>query len=495
MTNVSAWKQIRAVLLLCAATAVAAPAQVFNNLVSFDGTNGAQPRAALIQGANGSLYGTTLSGGSGSCVYYQVCGTVFDITSSRVLKAVILGAPYGQDPFASLVLGTDGNYYGTTYYGPSSALCSPEGCGTVFKITPGGTLTTLHVFDSTDGANPSYGALIQAADDNFYGTTSEGGTGVCRNVLGAGCGTVFKMTSAGTLTTLYDFNSTDGAHPSGGLIQAIDGNFYGTTQQGGDASCNAPLGCGTVFELTPQGALTTLHTFESVDGAYPIGTLIQASDGNLYGTTDGGGNSNPMCGVSCGTAFRITPAGTLTTIYTFCSQTNCTDGSNPPGLIQATDGNFYGTTAGGGADGVGTIFQLTVDAALTTLHSFDYTDGAYPYARPVQATNGTFYGTTSYGRKDTCPQGCGTTFSLSMGLGPFVTFVRAAGKVGQTGGILGQGFTGTTSVSLNGLPANFTVVSDTFIKATVPAGATTGYVTVTTPSGVLTSNVPFHVLP
>ncbi len=139
----------------------------------------------------------------------------------------------------------------------------------------------------------------------------------------------------------------------------------------------------------------------------------------------------------------------------------------------------------------GTVFQLTPTGILTTMHSFDSSDGAVPIGGLIQATNGTFYGSSSQAG----PYNSGTLFSLDLGLGPFVTFVRAAGKVGQTGGILGQGFTGTTSVSLSGIPASFTVVSDTYIKATVPAGATTGYVTVTTPSGVLTSNVPFHVIP
>jgi uncharacterized repeat protein (TIGR03803 family) len=207
-----------------------------------------------------------------------------------------------------------------------------------------------------------------------------------------------------------------------------------------------------------------------------------------------------------GTIFKIDQDGKLTTVYEFCSQPNCADGSEPIGaLIQATDGNFYGATIGGGdstcnsgnGGGCGTVFELNhLDGTLTTLHTFEDTDGSNPAGSFLQATNGTLYGTTLFGGEPLCDKsyGCGTVFSLSMGLGQFVTFVRAAGKVGQTGGILGQGFTGTTGVSLNGTPASFTVVSDTFIRATVPAGATTGYVTVATPSGTLTSNVPFHVI-
>jgi uncharacterized repeat protein (TIGR03803 family) len=178
----------------------------------------------------------------------------------------------------------------------------------------------------------------------------------------------------------------------------------------------------------------------------------------------------------------------LTTLHAF----ELTDGFQPfAGLVQATDDNFYGTTAYGGANNFGTVFSITPGGTLSTLHSFDSSDGYETVAGLIQATNGNLYGASQFGGANDA----GTIFSLDMGLGPFVTFVRAAGKVGQTGGILGQGFTGTTSVSLNGIPASFTVVSDTFIRATVPEGGSTGYVTVTTPSSTLTSNVPFHVIP
>jgi uncharacterized repeat protein (TIGR03803 family) len=168
--------------------------------------------------------------------------------------------------------------------------------------------------------------------------------------------------------------------------------------------------------------------------------------------------------------------------------------------IQATDGNLYGTTFFGGnlscdsRYGCGTVFRIEPTGALTTLHSFcdpPCNDGAWPLAGLIQATDGTFYGAASSGGS----MGDGTIFSLSMGLAPFLAFVQDYGKVGQTGGILGQGFTGTTGVSFNGTSATFTVISDTYLTATVPAGATTGYVTVATPSGTLTSNVPFHVIP
>ncbi len=277
----------------------------------------------------------------------------------------------------------------------------------VFKITPTGTLTTLYSFCAqsgcTDGEYPVAG-LVQGTDGNFYGTTPEGGAN--------GGGTVFKITPTGTLTTLYSFcaqnNCADGANPAAGLVQATDGNFYGTTYAGG------ANGYGTVFKITPSGTLTTLYSFCSkggcADGSYPEAGLVQATDGNLYGTTfaatfDGGANGD-------GTVFKITPSGTLTTLYSFSGP----DGANPwAGLVQATDGNFYGTTYAGGANGDGTVFKTPLTGILTTLHSFDGTDGAGPEAGLVQATDGNFYGTTFYGGTN----GAGTVFRL-VSVGPCV---------------------------------------------------------------------------
>jgi len=233
---------------------------------------------------------------------------------------------------------------------------------------------------------------------------------------------------------------------------------------------------------------------------WPTAPLIEGADGNFYGTTLRGGTN---CGLNgCGTIFKVTTKGKLTTLYGFCPQVGCNDGWLPSaGLVQATDGNFYGTTTLGGIPscggynfGCGTIFEITPAGKLTTLHAFDQTDGYEPSGL-MQATNGSLYGATAFGGTFSCPDGgCGTIFSLSLGLNPFVSLVRDSGKVGQVGGILGQGLTGTTSVSLNGTPANFTVFSDTYLQATVPRGATTGFIEVDTPSGTLTSNVPFRVM-
>ncbi|MFI5117103.1 MAG: choice-of-anchor tandem repeat GloVer-containing protein [Terriglobales bacterium] len=208
------------------------------------------------------------------------------------------------------------------------------------------TLTTLYAFSLTsDGAYP-YAGLVQGTDGNFYGTTSDGGDYYRCNQPPYICGMVFKITPAGTLTILADF--TNGATPRAGLVQGTDGNFYGTTSQGGSDICN-PQGCGTVFKITPAGELTTLYDFSITDGAHPYAGLVQGTDGNFYGTTVNGTTSDNCPPYGCGTVFKITPSGTLTTLYSFCPQDGCPDGYNPlGGLVQATDGNFYGTTDDGG---------------------------------------------------------------------------------------------------------------------------------------------------
>jgi uncharacterized repeat protein (TIGR03803 family) len=494
----SGWKQICAAALFCATAWIASPAQTLTSLASFDGTDGSQPVASLTQGFDGNFYGTTSAGGASATAYcsFTGCGTVFEMTPGGTLSTLYnfctanAECTDGMFSYTRLVQAADGNFYGTTDSGGTDL------GGTAFKMTPGGTLATLHSFDMSEGADP--GSLVQFLG-SFYGVTKFGANGY---------GTAFKMTRAGAVTTLHNFDNTDGSHPIA-LVQGTDGNLYGLTSQGGNLACTylELPGCGTVFKMTPEGALTTLYSFCSqancTDGAGPT-TLIQGTDGSLYGTTYAGGN--PTCTdlegvIGCGTVFKITPAGVFTTLFTFCHQTNCTtegsfDGSQPRALLQATDGNLYGV-AGGGGDrrcnngyGCGTIFKLTVADALTTLYSFQGADGLQPTSL-MQATNGTFYGATVNGGA----AGDGTVFSLSVGLGPFVAFTLDAGKAGQSGPILGQGLTGTTGVSVNGMPASFTIVSDTYIQATVPAGATSGYVTVTTPSGTLTSNVPFHVIP
>ena len=454
-----------------------AQAQTFKTLHSFDVTDGQYPEAGLVQGTNGDFYGTTYFGGTGTACF-SGCGTVFKITPSGALTTLhSFDITDGSWIIAGLVQGTNGDFYGTTFEGGASDNCF-DGCGTIFKITPSGTLTTLHSFNFyTDGASPEAG-LVQGTNGDFYGATEEGGAN--------GYGTVFKITPSGTLTTLHSFDVTDGANPLAGLVQATNGRFYGTTG-GGGTSTACFSGCGTVFKITPSGALTTLHSFDNTDGANPYAALVQATNGDFYGTTYFGGTGT-ACFSGCGTVFKITPSGALTTLHSFDN----TDGANPyAALVQATNGDFYGTTGEGGANGYGTVFKITPSGTLTTLHTFaGYpTDGGTPVAGLVQATNGKFYGTTFQGGAN----GDGTVFSVSVGLGPFVETQPTSDKVGAVVKILGTDLIGTTSVTFNGTAATFAVVSSSEIKTAVPTGATTGTVKVTTPKGTLKSNVVFRV--
>jgi uncharacterized repeat protein (TIGR03803 family) len=278
------------------------------------------------------------------------------------------------------------------------------------------TFTSLASFDSAHGANP-YAPLMQATDGNFYGTTFQGGAN--------NQGTVFKMTPAGALTSLYSFSGTaDGRSPQAGLVQGTDGNFYGTTVGGGSANY------GTIFNITPIGTLTTLHMFTAAEGWYPYAGLVQSTDGNFYGSTLGGGT------FGYGTVFQFSSGATLAALYHFCGQSGCADGANPTaGLVQASDGNFYGTTYQGGANFLGTVYKITPGGTLTTLHTFDGTDGQYPNAGLVQASDGNFYGTTYQGGTNAVgtvykinPRGTLTTlhsFNLADGADPEAGLVQA----------------------------------------------------------------------
>jgi uncharacterized repeat protein (TIGR03803 family) len=323
---------------------------------------------------------------------------------------------------------------------------------------------------------------VQASDGNFYGTTSNGG-GVYNG------GTIFEISTAGKFKKLYTFcsrnNCNDGYYPLSGPMQASNGNLYGTTASGGSNSQ------GTVYEITTAGLFKVLYNFCSqancADGAYPFGGLIHDSTGNLYGTTEYGGNLNGW-----GTVFEITTTNQLIILHSFDN----TDGAYPiSALLQASDGNFYGTANGGGGNtSAGTIYEITSGGVFSSLYSFcvpSSCTGYYPGYALAQATNGEFIGTTIQGGANYA----GIVFSYATGLGPLVETVPVAAKVGKRVIILGNGLTGSTSVTFNGTAATFTVVSNTEITATVPTGATTGTVAVTTPTGTLNSNPAFQVLP
>jgi len=293
-------------------------------------------------------------------------------------------APDAANPNGGLIQAADGNFYGITQFGGVNNM------GNVYRMNAAGAVTVLRPFDGPTGFDP-FGELVQGTDGNFYGTAALGGPGIFN-----GNGVVYRITPAGVYTVLHFFNGTDGSHPGAGLVQGPDGNFYGTTGDGG------PTDNGTVFRVSPGGAFTVLHNFTGPDGQFPDAALIVGADGNLYGVTGGGGSANG------GTVFRITPAGVFTSLHSFTFAAG--DGNDPRGaLVLASDGNFYGTTEFGGTNDNGTTFRMTPSGATTILHSFSGPEGQNPLAGLIQASNGLFYGTCSFGGTATN----GTLFSMT----------------------------------------------------------------------------------
>jgi len=350
-------------------------------LYSFtNGIDGANPSAGLIQGADGNFYGTTHNG-----VGSSNAGTVFQISPTGALNTLhaFTGGADGGNPAGGLVQGSNGELYGTTSVGGGT-----NQAGTVFRMTTNGVLTTLYAFNRAgDGALPLAG-LVSGSDGSLYGTTAAGGG--TNNA-----GTIFRISTSGTLTTLYTFNGTnDGSIPNAALIQDAQGILYGTTLSGGLYSS------GTFFTVTTNGGLTTLYSFTGGDdGGHPSGEVAQDAEGNFYGTTESGA-------YGYGTVFRITPGGVFATLYSF---TGGDDGSTPfGGLRMGNDGKFYGTTRAGGAYSSGTAFRVTTNGLLATICVFTgKADGGAPTAALLQASDGNFYGTTSSKGK-----GWGTIFVL-----------------------------------------------------------------------------------
>jgi uncharacterized repeat protein (TIGR03803 family) len=344
-------------------------------LLSF--TNAMGRPSELIQGSDGNLYGVTAAGGSrcyGSAFRMTLAGVLTELASFDLPNAI---------PDAGLVQGRDGDFYGTT-----SGAGSGASHGTVFRMTPGGAVSTLFSFTGDDG--DSRGRLVQGNDDTFYGTTKGW----------YNSGTIFKVTTTGAFANLLVFNGANGTSPFAGLVQAGNGDFYGTTYYGGNR------GLGTVFKMTPGGDLTTLVSFTNTARVYA--GLVRGSDGNLYGTT--AGMSNSPSSLLPGIVFKMTPEGALTTLAAPFNYQEW-----PGTLIQASDGNFYGTTSSGGSRGLGTVFQVTAEGLFTTLLEFDCANGATP-SDLIQATNGLLYGTTWGCGK----YGHGTVFQIRLTAPPTI---------------------------------------------------------------------------
>jgi uncharacterized repeat protein (TIGR03803 family) len=357
---------------------ISVPGLDISVLYSFDGVNiGGDPYSPLVQANDGNLYGTALEGGDDSI------GTIFRVTTKGVpLNLLSFSGANGEFPYAGLALGKDGSLYGAASGGGAN------NDGMLFKITTSGTPSTLSSFDQNNGELPVAG-LVQGSDGNFYGTALEGGFD--------NQGTIFRMTTTGVVTPLVSFNLENGGGSSGVLIQGRDGNFYGTTEIGG------AYDGGTVFRMSPSGDFTNLYSFTGGDdGESPIPGLVQATDGNFYGTT------YELGAYGFGTVFQMTPSGTLTTLYAFMG-TN--DGGYPwGGLVQASDGNLYGVTSEEGQYGFGTVFRFAPNGPLTTVAQFDGYTGANPLAALIQAKDGNLYGTTAFGGADNA----GTVYKLTI---------------------------------------------------------------------------------
>ena len=359
-----------------------ARAQSFSVLYSFtNAPDGSLSYSALVADPAGNLYGTTYEGGTYGAFGN---GTIFELPASggeNVLYSFTGGAD-GGGPLAGLVGDAAGNLYGTTNYGGDSGTCQEVTCGVIFKLSPQGQETVLHKFSGGDGANP-FAGLIKDSQGNLYGTTTYGGDSVCNPY---GCGVVFKIDPTGNETVLHRFSGApDGRTPYAALARDSAGNLYGTTNEGGAGSC--PLGCGTVFKIDTAGNETVLYSFTGLaDGGYPEGALVLDASGNLYGTAAAGGNNN-LCGSGsgCGVVFKLDSSGKETVLYAF---RDGADGGAPlAGLVRDPEGNLFGSTNTGGllnsicrGIGCGVVFKVSPSGKETVLHTFDYSDGQYPDA-------------------------------------------------------------------------------------------------------------------
>ena len=430
-------------------------AQTYQDLYNFGGAaSGCCPPypSLMAQGRDGYVYGTDSTGGTANK------GMVFKIAPSGGALTTLYSfdGTHGSTPVGGLVLGVDGNLYGTTEFGGAN------GYGNIFKITPAGVLTVLYDFTANaDGGYP-VSPLMIGADGFFYGTSYPG--------------YAYKISPAGVFTVITKIPGTT----FGPLVQGTNGSFYGVTEFDGTKSA------GTIYRITGS-TCTTIHSFDGPHGSYPIGGLVQGADGNFYGTTTAGGPTNAG---NAGVIYRITPAGVYTVLVNFDGVHTLGGYEAFAGLIAGADGNLYGATIWGGQFGNGVIFAMTTDGDYSVLYSFDAPTGVGAYATPFQHTGGKIFGTTTRGGGG----GKGVVYSFGDGLPSFIRLLTSSGKVGQTVGILGRGFSGASSVEFNGTPASFHVISNTYLTATIPSGET-GFIRVNMSTGDLVSSTVFRVTP
>ncbi len=435
---------VASILLAVAAQAPAAP---LATLHSFSGPDGNQPHAGLILGSDGNFYGTTLLGGTG----VNPAGTVFRMTPNGDVTTLYTFSfqVTGDEPFAGVVEGSDGAFYGTTR-GSGAYL------GNVFRVTSTGVFTDLHgftgYFGGLDGSHPQ-ASLLQVGNGVFYGVTLDGGT--------FGSGTVFRVTSNADYMKLHSFEVADmGTAPTAALVDGGDGKLYGTTSS-------------NVFSVATDGTVANVYKFAQGEGAGAASSLVLGNDGKLYGTTSAGGQH------SLGTLYRITTSGAYALLHSFAN--DGTDGYGPQGaLIQAGDGSFYGTTVSGGRIGVGTVFRLATDGTVATIYDFavNGTDGFSPFGGLVEGADGDLYGTTDGGGTSSD----GTVFRLSLAAPPPTT---------STSTIPVTTTTGSTSVTTTSTVPVTTTTGVTVVTTTSSAPATTAArpttTTATTPSPTTTT--------
>jgi uncharacterized repeat protein (TIGR03803 family) len=456
--------QLTGIALACA-LATATHAQTYKLVLTFDGqpTSGPFYPEVIAQSRGGYLITTSNHSGATG-----LPGEVFRVTTTGELTVLhTFSSAEPSYPLGGLTLGLDGLFYGTNEEGGASNR------GSVFKMTSEGDIKTLHEFGGGADGFP-YAPPVLSTDGDYYGTTF----GQSYDSSNPNNGTIYKIDSAGKYTRLHVLSLSDGINPGSPLVQsATDLWFYGTAQGGGTTNR------GTIFRINATGHFEVVHNFGGADGATP-GALIQANDGNFYGATSTGGAYND------GVIFKMTPSYQVTVLYNFTDTT----GSRQVGvLLQGSDGYLYGTSSSGGTNDEGELFRISTSGGdFTVLHSFHPSSGILP-ASLLQQTNGFFYGDTYEGGSG---EGWGVFFRLDMGLPPFVTYLNTYGKVGTTVDLLGDGFTTASQVLFNGVAATeISDVENTFMKVVVPAGATTGPITVTTTKGTLTSNKVFVVRP
>jgi uncharacterized repeat protein (TIGR03803 family) len=388
----------------------------FDIVHTFQGPDGAWPYGGLTRGKDGNFYGTTTIGGVGCGG--PGCGTVYKLTpdgTQTVIYAFKNDADGREPREGTLIIDKQGNLYGTTVRGGNVNCGLALGCGTIFKVALDGTKTTLHVFQGgTDGESP-YGGLVVDKKGNLYGATLGGGVPTCGDY--GGCGLVFKLATDGTYTVLHAFAAgSDGAFPNGRVTIDAAGNLYGTTIGGGTGPCDfdPPNGCGTVFKTAPDGTTTILHSFQSgTEGDWPMAAVVPGPDGALYGTTFDHGD--PAC--DCGTVFKLTQDGTLTTLHRF---TGSDGGAPDTETVFDRAGDLFGTASLGGTrclrhGGCGTVYEIDNNGVFRSLHSLNGgSQGKYPGGAVFVDRSGAVYGTGVWGANQSCPYGCGTLFKLKV---------------------------------------------------------------------------------